>query len=292
MGRYDQNERKKPVGATISIVAILFAGGAWFYVNRPIQPTTEAETKPLALPSVPDSAAAEETTQNQAGIDLIAPETADLENQAQPETVASETLPELAGSDPAFRQTLLGLSPQLEPWLKSDQLIRNYLTLANDFSQGLRLEKHMRFLKPSQPFIATQTADGLFMASESYNRYDALAAAIDIIDPKAAAAVYRKFKPLLLEVFNDFGYPPERPLEDIFLKSATQILAAPLIEQPIALVRPSVFYKYADEKLEGLSPVGKQMLRMGPKNTRIIQDKVRQLVQELVNSQEQAGNGR
>ena len=59
-------------------------------------------------------------------------------------------------------------------------------------------------------------------------------------------------------------------------------MAAPIIVEPIAVVRPSVFYKYANDDLENLSPVSKQMLRMGPKNTRTIQNKVRQLVQELI----------
>jgi hypothetical protein len=60
-------------------------------------------------------------------------------------------------------------------------------------------------------------------------------------------------------------------------------LAAPVIEGRIALVRPTVNYKFADQKLEALSPVRKQMIRMGPENTRIIQNKVRMLVEELVN---------
>jgi hypothetical protein len=44
-----------------------------------------------------------------------------------------------------------------------------------------------------------------------------------------------------------------------------------------------VLYKYADSELENASPVHKQMLRMGPENTRIIQQKVRLLLEGLVN---------
>ena len=90
----------------------------------------------------------------------------------------------------------------------------------------------------------------------------------------------------MLQVFAEFSYPPEHQLEDILVKSAAEILAAPTIEEPIALVRPSVLYKFANKKFESLSPVSKLMIRMGPENTRIIQNKVRLLVEEMANMKE------
>lgn len=78
--------------------------------------------------------------------------------------------------------------------------------------------------------------------------------------------MYRDFKSLIQQVYLEFGYPADRRLEDIFLKAAAQILAAPIVDSLIDLVRPSVYYKFADEKLEALSPVAKQMLHMGPDN--------------------------
>jgi hypothetical protein len=159
-------------------------------------------------------------------------------------------------------------------------------SLENDFSQGLWLEKHMSFLKQAQHFIVEQTDNGLFMSKQSYQRYDKLASAIDAMDVRSTLAVYQKFRPLMLQVFAGFSYPTDHSLEDIFEKAAAEILAAPVIEEPVALVRPSVLYKFADKKLEVLSPVSKQMIRMGPENTRIIQNKIRPLVQELANMKE------
>jgi hypothetical protein len=192
-------------------------------------------------------------------------------------------LPTLDNSDGLLREAMIQLSPALGRWLNTDQLIRKYVVVVNDFSQGLILEKHMRFLKPDQPFVAEQDDAGLFIASKSYQRYDQLAAAIDAMDVKATLAEYKKFRPLLLLVFKGFSYPEQYQLEDIFTKAAAEILAAPVIDGRIALIRPTVNYKFADQKLEALSPVRKQMIRMGPENTRIIQNKVRMLVEELVN---------
>jgi len=97
-------------------------------------------------------------------------------------------------------------------------------------------------------------------------------------------AVYQRFRPLLLQVFAEFSYPDGYNLDDIFIKAAAEILTAPIIEQPIALVKYSLRYRYADPELEALGPVQKQMLRMGAENTRLIQNKMRMLVDELVSS--------
>ena len=281
MGRYDEAEAKRTSGVAIAIILALLLGGGLLYLNRS-ERQTRPEIKELKLPQRPDELTmADESVPDDVIADQVLPDSSVL---TEPEGAEQPNpLPALSSSDQAFREAMRGVSASLAPWLKADHLIRRYTTIANDFSQGLVLEKHMRFLKQSQPFSVKKTEEGLFIAEESYRRYDKLAKAIDAVDVKAAAAVFRHFMPLFQEVFDDFAYPPDRPMDDIFLKSAAQILAAPVIERPIAGVRPSVFYKFADDKLEGLSPVSKQMLRMGPKNTRIIQNKIRQLVQEWVN---------
>jgi hypothetical protein len=48
--------------------------------------------------------------------------------------------------------------------------------------------------------------------------------------------------------------------------------AVPVLTEPVELVRPKVFYEYADPKLERLAPLQKQVLRMGPDNVRRLQD--------------------
>jgi hypothetical protein len=144
----------------------------------------------------------------------------------------------------------------------------------------------MRFLKPLEPFSVDLNQSRLFISNKTYQRFDFLAYAIDAIDVKALVAAYKKFRPLFVQVFAEFSYPEEFQLEDSLEKAAEQILAAPVIEGQIALVRPSVHYKYEDKNLEALTPVSKQMIRIGPYNTRIIQYKVQQLVEELANLQQ------
>lgn len=284
MGRYDLTDDKKPGGVVPGVILLIVAAGGWFYWQYSQEPPATPDTQILSPPDLsgadnPGGAAAENIGSAIDPEDGLALDEVELPEQPF-------SLPALGSSDQPFRDAMLGVSATLSPWLQADQLIRKYLLIANDFSQGLRLEKHMRFLKQAEPFAVENAANGVFISKQSYQRYDQLAAAIDAMDARAAGKVYRQFKPLLLEVFAEFGYPAERPLEDLFLKSAAQILAAPIMEEPIALKKHLVYYKYADAKLEALSPVARQMLRMGPDNTRIIQNKVRQLVEMLVNNKE------
>lgn len=281
MGRYDLYEEKTSTGAwVITVLCILIGAGGWFYWQAS-KLDAVPESQILVLPDVTQTSSSDGQASENLAAESSASNEVALDETNLPEPVFA--LPALANSDQPLRDAIVGISPKLAPWLKADGLISKYMVVVNDFSQGLRLEKHMRFLKPQQKFSVEKTGSEVVMSGKSYQRYDALAAAISDINVPAAIKFYQQFRPLFLQVFETFGYPAERPLEDIFLKSAAQILAAPIIEEPIALVRPSVFYKYQDKKLEALSPVSKQMLRMGPENTRVIQHKVRELVEGLVN---------
>ena len=201
--------------------------------------------------------------------------------QAIEPPAAEIILPELDSSDFIVRKAITDAAPELSPWLASDGLIRKFMVIANDLSQGLRINKHLDFLKLSLPFAVKQQNGGIFIAEESYQRYNALAQAIDHSNGDAMITVYKTFKPLLLQVFSEFSYPEEYTLETLFNKAVTEILSAPIIEGQIPLVKTPLRYQYADPQLEALNPVHKQMLRMGPENTRMIQNKLRVLLEKL-----------
>jgi hypothetical protein len=59
-----------------------------------------------------------------------------------------------------------------------------------------------------------------------------------------------------------------------------QVLATPVVHGEIELKQPKVFYRFADSELESLSPLQKQIMRMGPSNTLRLQTFVRRLVKK------------
>jgi hypothetical protein len=287
MNRYDDKrvkDKKNSAGIiSIAVVLIALVGGWLYFQHLQSEAVTEPETRMLTLPSN----SRETKTVDPLLISNKAPTT-----EAVTDTIVelpqdtSFILPDLDHSDALLREEIVGISSAFANWLKADQLIRKYVVIANDFSQGLRLEKNLRFLQLDQPFAVDQDNESLFIATKSYQRYDRLAAAIDALDVQATLSVYKKFRPLLVQVFKEFSYPEEYGLEDILTKAAAIILASPVRDGQIAVERHAVHYRFADQQLEALNPIHKQMLRMGPDNTRIIQNKVRLLVEGVVNLKE------
>lgn len=208
----------------------------------------------------------------------------EIEN-IQPITTAPATfiLPELSSSDTAVRLAITNIAPELQPWLTANELLRKFMLIANDFSQGLRINKHFEFLKLPQPFKVEANNEGIFMSQQSYQRYNSLAQAIDRIPVEPLLNFYQTFKPLLQQVFTEFSYPENFTLEKILDQAGTEILSAPIIEEPIPIIKHMVHFQYADPQLEALNPVKKQLLRMGPENTKKIQDKVRVILEKLQN---------
>lgn len=198
------------------------------------------------------------------------------------------SLPELVKSDQPFSQDVLAISAQLQPSLFQNELIRKIIFSINDMAQGMRPPvKRLRELAFSSPFTVTKEGDKLYMSEASYHRYDELAQAVNSIDEQAAVALYQKYLPLFQQVFAEFSYPENYQVLDIIKSATAKILEAPFINKKIELIHPTVRYKFADPKLEKLSSLDKQMLRMGPENTRIIQDKLRKLAQALIASEKE-----
>jgi Protein of unknown function (DUF3014) len=289
MSRYDRNRAKKTNNTTFTVaimVSLLIGISGMYYVANNVKTLKEVQTA-----SVADKAPSTELNMPQAQEFPVENELELLPVQPSPQvleavqpTGQASDLPDLLSSDGFMRQALLKISPGLAEFLNTDQLIRKLVFISNDFAQGLRIAKHMSFLRFEEQFSVEQGENGAYIAAKSSQRYNKLAQAINLINAKAAVAVYQKFRPLMLQVFAEFSYPEDITLESTIKKAAGEIIAAPAIEGEVALERPSVYYKFADPKLEALSPVQKQVIRMGPTNTRLIQAKCREFLVELAQS--------
>ncbi len=291
MSRYERNRKKKSNKSSFLIMPVILAFllGIFgtFMTLRLFNKNRDTETAALTQGKVAGKTPAAEQLIVKAPLSVES-RPGDLLSEKQTvtdpkllESIKKIVLPDLLSSDELFRNTLTKLSPGLVQWINTDQLIRRYIIIINDFSQGYRVAKHMSFLRHEEAFSVLQGNNVLYIAPKSTARYNMLAQAVKIVDAKAAVAVYQKFKPLMLSVFAEFGYPADITLDGIVKKAAGEILAAPVIEGLIPLERPSLFYKFADPKLEGSNAIQKQMMRMGPENTRIIQEKCREFLVEL-----------
>ncbi|PKM12381.1 MAG: DUF3014 domain-containing protein [Gammaproteobacteria bacterium HGW-Gammaproteobacteria-3] len=287
MKRYDLTERKRPWGTIFILLLVMatFGVGAWLYYKPQKPDETGSKTQELPVPKISKEPIVQKDTlsENKASLSTQ-DESAASTTPLAPTDARPLILPALESSDSLFRTKMTELSPELAPWLNTDALIRKTLVIVNDFAQGQRLYQHMQSFKLSEPFAAKQDEQGLYITSKSYQRYNALTQALDAINVQSALAFYKAIKPLSEQVFAGFNYPEDYRLDDIVKKASAEILAAPIVDGRIDLVRTSVNYKFADKQLEALNPVQKQMLRMGPQNTRIIQNKLRLLLEVLASS--------
>ncbi len=278
MSRYEQKINNKHFSIKLILILIVLMALAIFWYQRNHRNSGEV-TKQIEIPIEKPSATIDkkgtfENNENSVFNSL-------KKQLGKPKDVqeTEQKLPSLDHSDDSFKESVENVSPGLIPWFNIKDVIRKYIILINDLSQNQILFKHRNFLNIPQKIVVKKDRLGLYLAKESYNRFDHFANAISSIDANKGVRLYLTFRPLFKQIYNEFSYPPEYRLEDIFLKAAANVIHAPSIETRIALIKYPNRYKFADNNLELLNNVEKLMLRMGPKNTKKIQRKLRQLIE-------------
>src|SRR6058998_1111241 len=139
---------------------------------------------------------------------------------------------------------------------------------------------HLLFLAPEASFQTVTRNGRLYVDPRSYARYDAAADVIASLDPRAAVDLYRQVQPLCEEAYRELGHPPGR-FDDVVAKAIQTLLATPVVDGEIELRPKVVTYAFADRRLEALSPAQRHLLRMGPRNVRLIQGELRDLAAAL-----------
>ena len=215
-----------------------------------------------------------------------APERVEASQPLQPlgGDAAPIVLPPLDQSDPLVRELVKTISshPRLAAWLATDGLIRNFTVVVANVAEGKTPAAHLRVLRPSSSFQVVERGGDLYVDPRSYERYDGLAAAVASIEPAGAARLYGTLKPRIEEAYRDLGFPEtsfDRTLERVIVL----LLETPVLDAAVRMrVEPrGIGYAFADRDLEALRAAQKQLLRMGPRNVRIIQSSLREIALAL-----------
>ena len=196
--------------------------------------------------------------------------------------VEPRDLPPLDQTDPLVREILGALSarPELAAWLATEGLIRNFVAGVDAVANGATPSSQLRPLAPSRPFTAEPRGGRHVISDRSYRRYDGIADTAAALDANGLARAYSTLRPRLLQAYRELGYP-EGNLDSAVERAIRRLLDTPLVDREIEVTPAPVLYQFADPKLEQLSAAQKQLLRMGPRNQRIIQDKLREVALAL-----------
>lgn len=177
-------------------------------------------------------------------------------------------LPPLDDSDAYFLLEIAQtFGPAIESLLVREAVIDRLVTTVDNLPRTT-LPAQIRPVGQLKDAFATDSgeADTVVLGISSYARYDALIAQIYYANLDAVYDTYRRFYPLFQKSYERLGYP-DAYFNDRLVEVIDHLIATPVPEEPIVLVRPKVLYEFADPELEALSSGQKLMLRMGPDNS-------------------------
>lgn len=240
--------------ALVALAVVLVGAGAWFWLRR-----GESPPPPAPVVATPPPA----------------------EAPPPPPAAAPAPMPE----PPADAKALLAaISPSAlaRKWLGDDGAVERWAVVTDNLAEGASPRKALAFLQPAKPFAVADRDGAVVMAPESYRRYDAFAEAVGTVDVQAAARAYRGLHEVLQAAYRALGYPGAS-LDEVTGKALRRLANAPVADKELVLVAApqGAAWLFADPKLEELPAVEKHLLRMGPRNERVVQAKARELLKAL-----------
>jgi hypothetical protein len=189
----------------------------------------------------------------------------------------------LEKSDARIRKETRDLSPhpKIAEWLKNENIIRVITAAVDNIADGLSPRAHLSFLSPQKGFEVTGKSPKLYLDPQGFNRYNLVADAFSSLD---AQGTIRTYKELLYfqGAYRELGYP-NRDFQETLVRAMVELLHAPIVEGKILLEEEEegINYRMVDDYLEDLSDAQKHLMRMGPKNVRKIQAKLREMALAL-----------
>ena len=192
------------------------------------------------------------------------------------------TIPPLDASDALVRSFVHELSehPAVTAWLTTNGLIRSFTVVVANIADGATPARHLNVLRPSSAFQIIEQDGVSYVDPRSYDRYAAIADAVASVDPAGAARLYATLKPRIEEAHRELG-SPDQSFDRTLERAIVALLSAPIPDGPVRLRLKGIGYGYADERLEVLTAAQKHLLRMGPRNARIITTRLREIALAL-----------
>lgn len=255
--------------AGLLVAAIAVAAGIFFY--------REKMAREAALPA-PASAASSAMVAAPAGVrDAALPE-----HPIGPAGASTAALPSLDQSDAEIMASLLALTSDdaLKSLLKPEAIVSRMVSTIDSLPKQSVGMNVVPLRTPTGRFQVVSD-DGNFMASKkNAERYGTYMYVADRIEPKAAAAWYKRNYSLFQQAYRDLG--TNGYFNDRLITVIDHLLAAPDAKGGQQLLPEKVGYIYADPALEQLSVGQKFMIRVGSVNEAKLKAKLRALREAVI----------
>jgi len=172
-------------------------------------------------------------------------------------------------------------NPVLRGLLVAPELTRRWAVAVENLANDVVPRKQLASFAPSGSFAVVRRGTTAFIDPQSYRRFDAVGDAVASVNVDALVIAYAALRPALETAYRALGYP-DGAIDKAAARALHRIELAPVRDGDVAVVEGSgATWAYADPALERLGDVDRQILRMGPRNARILQAKAREISQAL-----------
>ncbi len=195
-----------------------------------------------------------------------------------PDKLLEKPLPALDTSDSTMKNALAELSGDnsLIEVLLLQGFVRRVVATIDNLPAPKVASRIMPVKRVDGPFAVSGSEGSYTIAVDNAARYAKYVKLAEAIDSKKLTAFYFHYYPLFQQAYRELGYPKGH-FNDRLVVVIDHLLAAPVLKDPVALLRPKVFYLYADPELEARSAGQKMLMRMGAENAGRVKAKLREI---------------
>ena len=216
---------------------------------------------------------------------LPAPVVAEIEEPTPPPPPppppppVEEPLPRLEESDDALRDALgdIPLGTAGQQYLMPGNIIERSTSLIYLMAQGEVPYKLLPVSRPKAAFPISDDGTRVVTDSAGFERYDALTQWLASLELEPLLSSLDWFIPLFREAWSYYG-EDSAAFDMAVVMTLDLVIATPEVDLSEArLIRKEAVWIFEDPAIEGLAPIQKQVLRMGPENAKILKAKAAEM---------------
>ena len=164
----------------------------------------------------------------------------------------------------------------LAQFVAGDYVVERAVAIIDALRRGEVPYKLLPVGKPSTTFPISDNGLRVTLDTAGFSRYDGFAQWVGGLDTPALVSLLNDYEMIATQALTRMGVT-DFDIRSALLAATTQILSTPQVAVDAELMRREANWVYMDPELEALSSLQKQVLRMGPENADIVQQKARDI---------------
>ena len=206
-----------------------------------------------------------------------APIAAPVATEVQPKIPPAPVVSEETG-DRYARESIEAVNggKALAQFVAGDYVVERAVAIIDALRRGEVPYKLLPVGKPSTTFPISDDGLRVTLDAAGFSRYDGFAQWVGGLDTTALVSLLNDYEMIATQALTRMGVS-DFDIRSAVLAATTQILSTPQVAVDAELMRREANWVYMDPELEALSSLQKQVLRMGPENADIIQQKARDI---------------